>query len=253
VDELRTGLHLSTFQLVVSAGFVLGAAMVRGYSGFGFSMLAVTGLSLLRPPAEVVPMVLLLEIAASAHLLPGVWRDVDWPSLQWLLAGTVLATPLGVLVLASVPADVMRVLVSVVVLIAAVLLWRGFTLHRIPGRGPTFATGVVAGLLNGGAAIAGPPAILFYFSSPAGVAVSRASLITYFLGTDVVAAAVAASYGLVTAQVLLRTALLLVPLAAGIAIGNRRFLQTTPASFRRFVLVLLMLLALAGLMRAVSG
>ena len=31
------------------------AAIVRGYSGFGFSMLAVISLSLLLPPAQIVP------------------------------------------------------------------------------------------------------------------------------------------------------------------------------------------------------
>lgn len=247
------GVDFSAVELLAAVLIVFGAAIVRGYSGFGFSMLSVTALGLLRPPAEIVPTVLLLEIAASAHLLPAVRRDVDWRSLRWLLAGTMVATPLGVAALATIPADAMRIVVSVLVLAATVLLWRGFTLHRVPGPGPTFATGLVAGVLNGSAAIAGPPAILFYFSSPAGVAVSRASLITYFLGTDLAAAAVGVGYGLVTTTVVARAATLLVPLALGVALGNRRFVTTPPESFRRFVLVLLVVLSVLGLLRAVHS
>ena len=253
MTALLGALQLTTWQLAVAMFVVFCAAVVRGYTGFGFSMVAVTGLSLLQTPAEVVPMVLTLEIAASAHLLPAVWSDVEWRSLRWLLAGMLVSTPLGVWVLASAPATATRMLVSVLVLIASLALWQGFTLRRVPGPAATFATGAVSGLLNGTAAIAGPPAILFYFSSPAAAAVSRASLITYFLGTDVVAASVSAAYGLLTPAALLRALVLLIPLGCGITIGNRRFIRSDPGVFRRVVLVLLMLLAVSGLLRAALG
>jgi hypothetical protein len=83
--------------------------------------------------------------------------------------------------------------------------------------------------------------------SPAGAAVSRASLIAYFLGTDIVAAA----HGLLTPETLWRAGVLLGPLAVGVAIGNWRFATADPGSFRRVVLVLL--LSLAGLIRAAFG
>lgn len=250
MNALLAALQLTGFQFAVATGVVFCAAIVRGYSGFGFSMIAVTGLSLLQPPAEVVPMVLALEIAASVHLLPQVWSDVEWHSLRWLLAGMLISTPFGVWVLASAPPAATRLWVSVLVLIASVGLWHGFTLRQVPGPGATFATGAVSGLLNGTAAIAGPPAILFYFSSPAAATVSRASLITYFLGTDLVAASVAAAYGLLTPAALLRALVLLAPLACGVAIGNRGFIVSDPGVFRRVVLALLMLLAVTGLFRA---
>jgi uncharacterized protein len=82
---------------------------------------------------------------------------------------------------------------------------------------------------------------------------SRASLITYFLGTDIVAAGFTAAYGLLAPAALWRAGVLLAPLGLGIAIGNRRFATTHPGSFRRVVLVLLMLLSLAGLIRAAAG
>jgi uncharacterized protein len=136
-------------ELVLSAGAIFGAAVVRGYTGFGFSMIAVTTLSMLRFPAEVVPMVLLLVIVASLHLLPSVWHAVEWRSLGWLLLGTMVATPAGVAVLTIVPANAMRVLVCVAVASAVVFLWRGFELRRTPGPAPTVATGVLVGILNG--------------------------------------------------------------------------------------------------------
>jgi uncharacterized membrane protein YfcA len=61
---------------------ILLAGIIRGYSGFGFSMTAVVSLSLVMPPPEAVPMILLLEVAASLWLLPRVWRQIDWKSLS---------------------------------------------------------------------------------------------------------------------------------------------------------------------------
>src|SRR5512146_1895421 len=70
--------------LALSLACVLGAAVVRGFSGFGFSLLSITSLSLVMEPAEIVPSIFMLEIAASLPLLPGIWRDVHWRSIGWL-------------------------------------------------------------------------------------------------------------------------------------------------------------------------
>lgn len=44
---------------------VLAGAFVKGYSGFGASMMWVASLSLVLPPHRVVPMVLLWEVQSS--------------------------------------------------------------------------------------------------------------------------------------------------------------------------------------------
>lgn len=61
---------------------VLVGAFVKGYSGFGASMMWVASLSLVLPPHRVVPMVLLWEVGSSLQLLPAVWRNIEWRSLR---------------------------------------------------------------------------------------------------------------------------------------------------------------------------
>ena len=121
----------------------------------------------------------------------------------------------------------------------------------MPNRTQTMATGLVSGLLNGGAAVGGPPVILFYFSSPAGVSVSRASIIAYFLGTDSLALGLCVVQGLVDAQTGILSAVLMVPLLVGIWLGNRAFGRTNDQSFRRKVLLLLLLFSIGALVRAI--
>jgi len=163
-------------------------------------MVAVTSISLVLPPVYVVPLVLILEVLASIRLVPQVWRDIDWYSLRWLLVGSLFATPFGVYLLANIPAVPMRISISLLVLVAAILLMRGWAWKRMPGRPLIFTTGVTCGILNGAAAIGGPPVILLYLSSPAGVTVSRASIIAYFLGIDTMSLAMASLQGLTTSK-----------------------------------------------------
>ena len=242
---------LDLFSLIVALISVFIAGIIRGYSGFGFAMVAVTSISLVLPPIHVVPLVLILEVLASIKLVPQVWKDIDWHSLRWLLAGSLLATPIGVYLLANVPAEPMRISISLMVLVAAMLLLYGWAWRRMPGRPLILTTGVTSGILNGAAAIGGPPVILFYMSSPAGVTVSRASIIAYFLGIDVMGLAMASIQGLTTSKTFLMTGFCLLPLYFGITIGSRMFIKTDKESFRHHVLILLIILSIAGLLRGI--
>jgi hypothetical protein len=219
------------------------AAIVRGYSGFGFSLLAITAMTLVISPRDIVPSIFMMEIAASLHLLPGVWREVNWKATGLLLAGCLVATPVGVWLLATIPPAPMQVAISVFVLIAAVLLARGFALRTMPGRAATVATGAAAGLCNGAFGMAGPPVVLFFFSSPAGVSVGRASLIAFFIGTDSMGLGFQLRRGLIGMDDVWRALLFLPPLLAGIWLGARSFRGADPAVFRRWVLRILMVIA----------
>jgi hypothetical protein len=230
--------------LALASAFIFLAAVVRGYSGFGFSLLSITALSLIYAPATVVPAIFLLEIAASVHLLPSIWKEVHWRSLAGLMAGALIGTPLGVHALANFPEAPMTLALACFVLAATALLWRGFTLKRMPRTPATLVVGTATGLANGAFGMGGPPVVLFYFASPAGHAAGRASLIAYFLFTDVVGLGFMAREGLVTREAGLLAMVFLPALALGIWLGARSFQSADPARFRRIVLIVLAVLAL---------
>ena len=249
--HIFAGLDAPTLAFALVVVFV--AAAVRGYSGFGASALIVTSLTLVLPPAEVVPISLLLEIAASLGLLAQVWKDVPWRSMAWLLIGAAIGMPAGFALLAALPADVMRVLISLLVLLACALIWRGAQASSRPSGPIIFGTGIASGIANGIAAVGGLPVVLLFLYSAAAISISRAALIVYLLIADIYGTGVAWINGLVTEEVLLRTALFCIPLFLGVWLGNRHFLATSPESFRRFTLILLIFLATAGLARAALG
>jgi uncharacterized protein len=229
------------------------AAIVRGFSGFGFSLLAISALSLVYTPAEIVPSIFMLELAASLNLLPSIWKDIHWKSLAPLTIGCFIATPIGVWFLANAPAAPMQIALSVFVLVATALLWQGFALKTMPGKIGSTLAGAASGLSNGAFGIGGPPVILFYFASPAGAVAGRASLTAFFLATDVIGLANQSVHGLVTWDAAWRALLYLPALLAGVWIGARSFKGTDPEMFRKAVLVLLAVLAVMIGAKAVLG
>ena len=56
-------LPISIAELAYAALVVLLAAVVRGYSGFGFALLTVPSLTVMLAPARIIPVLFLLELA----------------------------------------------------------------------------------------------------------------------------------------------------------------------------------------------
>ena len=251
LTDLLSVLELDAGTLTFCLLAVFAGAYLKGYTGFGASMLWVTSLSLVLPPLEVVPMVLMFEVVTSIVLLPQIWKYIRWNSILTLLIGTWFATPVGIYGLSNLPADPIRVGLAIIVFIAAILILRGFALKREPGQTATVGVGLMAGVLNGSMGIVGPPVILFYFSSPIGAVAGRASIVAFFIGTDSVGSAMFACQGLLDAEVLWRTAFFLLVLVVGVALGNRGFLKTDVETFKKIALFVLMGLSAALAIRAV--
>jgi uncharacterized membrane protein YfcA len=237
---------------------VTAAGVVRGFAGFGFSALCVAGLSLFAPPAQVVPPIFVLEVLASLTLLRAALREVDWPWLSWLALGNALCIPLGIAVLAWLDELPLRLLIGLLLLVAALLLRSGWRLALTPTRGTRLVTGLVSGLVNGVAAIGGIAVAVLLSTTQMAPGVMRATLVLLFLLTDLYALAWA---GLLSAGVqhgptllgpdTLRWALWLTPaMLAGIWLGNRSLRGVSPEQFRRRVLNLLILIALLSVLRA---
>lgn len=230
-------------QLAFAILIIFLAAIVRGFSGFGFSLLSITALSLLYTPAEIVPSIFMLELAASLNLLPSIWKDIHWRSLAPLTLGCLVATPVGVWFLAHIAPAPMQLALAIFVLLAVALLWWGFSLKSMPGPVASTLAGAASGLANGAFGIGGPPVVLFYFSSPAGAAAGRASMIAFFLATDTIGLINQGAEGLLGRDVALRALAYLPPLVAGVWLGSRAFKGVDEGLFRKVVLALLAFIA----------
>ncbi len=231
----------------VAAAFVAG--VVRGYSGFGLSAIVVTSLSLYLVPTETVPIAVLLEIIATLGIIRLVWAEVAWRELVLLLVGASVGTPLGLLLLTGLPAETMRLAIAGIVLTASLLLLLRPRFAFSSSAPKSLAVGAVSGVINGAAAVGGLPVVLYFLAVGLPAAAARATIMTYLLLLGAYNLAALYLAGLLTETVGWRALLLCLPLFLGIGLGHRRFLASSPDSFRRMALVLLIGLSLAGLLR----
>ncbi|MBQ4615112.1 MAG: sulfite exporter TauE/SafE family protein [Mailhella sp.] len=243
--------ELSLLEWLWTGASVFVASVVRGTAGFGFSLIVTVLLTHVLPPATVIPAVLLWEISASIGHLPFVYKEVDWKSLSWLTLGMLAGTPLGVWILARMDAAPMCLVINGMVAVFAIMLLRGKKPKRSPTAAETTLIGATCGVINGTSANGGPPAILFFLSSPAGVAAGRASLIAYFLMTDTWASLFCWQNGLFSVHTWFFAAAMLPVLALGVMLGSRFFRGLDETKFRRMVLVLLFVIAAVGLVKSV--
>jgi uncharacterized membrane protein YfcA len=163
--------------LIVGAGLFGG--FVRGYSGFGFALASMPILTIALSPAAAVPAVFPLELAIGLLTLPAEGRHVDAGVLKWLALGAVIGTPIGMTVLALVPAEIMRLVVGIAVALAAFRAWRGDTAPAAQTRFYLARIGFLSGCLNGGTAMSGPPVIVSLLGSAMPVLQARATLIGF--------------------------------------------------------------------------
>ena len=234
--ELR---HLWNSLTAVGLLASLGAGVVCGFSGFGFSALTVTGISLFMAPAAVVPAVLVLEIIASISVWHSAVRDLDMAWLKSLVIGNAILVPIGVYLLAHLAPLMLRLVIGSALLLRAVSLrWRDSTPLRT-SRGVRAVTGALSGFLNGLAASGGVAAALLMIACHVPALAMRGTLIAYVTFTS--------GYTLLWASVFskgsddgidvfsvetLRWILVLAPgMLLGMRLGRKAFARSNPDGF----------------------
>ena len=172
--------ELSVIEWAYFCAMVFIGGVARGFSGFGFSAICVSGLSLVLSPAQVIPPLLILEILASLTLLRQSLKQADIAWLSWLLWGNALCIPIGIAVLNFVPENYLRLLIGtiLVVLVGAQLI--GLQWHGAPTRLIRLLTGLASGLVTGLAAMGGLVVAAMMSATPLSPIAMRATLVLLF-------------------------------------------------------------------------
>lgn len=219
------------------------AAIARGFSGFGFTLLSIMSLSYVLPLSTIVPAMFVLEIAAGLKLLPTIWGQVHWQSIRVLVIASIIATPLGAYLLVKIPDELVRVVLAVLIIACCLVLITGFKLQRMPSFLQTAATGAGAGVLNGSLGLGGPPVIVFFLGSPLALEAGRASIIAAFLAMDVAALPAFWALDLFDRQSLHLGFMSLPVLILGVWVGSRLAQRVEEAIARKIIIALLLVMA----------
>ena len=235
--------------LIATAALIAAAGLIRGYAGFGSGLIMVPGLALLHDPVTAVVLIPLIEIPASAMLLPQAARHADWRTVLPLGLAMALAVPAGVWLLLNMDADVLKICVAASILLFAALLAAGWHYPGRPGPAATVLTGLVSGLCGGAFALPGPPITIMLMSSGTLAREIRAAMIAVLGVTVLYRVAIFAATGSITRDILIAAAVGAPFYLATIWIGGRWFKTTSERLFRNVLLVLVSGMAVALLLR----
>lgn len=231
----------------LAAFCVFGAGVIRGMTGFGFAAIAVVGLGMLWPLPGVVPVVLCLEVAACAVLVPPAWREAAWPLLRRLLLAAVVGIPLGILVLTHFDGYWLGLAVYLLIGVLAVFGLLGIKLSPAGSTWTPWLVGASSGALIAAFSIGGPLVAAWLGHCGLHAARLRATLIVFFCAVDCAALAALFVAGAVPAHTFANVLILLAPTFAGLGCGMWLLKHVPPKAAVQLTQWLLLGLALAGL------
>lgn len=232
---------------------VFFAGIIRGYSGFGFAVIAVVGLNLFLDPVKSVPIVLALDFICSITLIREAVKHAHFSTFKALVTGSIVGIPIGLLLLYLLPATWLKLFICSFVLVLVLLLIKKAKTSQNDSFAKKFITGVASGAGTSSASIGGPMVLYYILSSPLDVRSQRATMILFFIASEF-----AALIGLALSQpsnddVYLYLASLLIPTLIGVKIGQFFFNKKPPASFKAISLPLMVIVAAAGFVKTLSA
>jgi uncharacterized membrane protein YfcA len=244
---------LSPEQLALALLATLAAAFVRGLAGFGMAILLVPVLGLAVPPREAVVVANWLGLLIGLVGLKAIIGQSERSAFT-ISALAVMATPLGVWLLAVTDPALARLLIALIALGSFVLvLLPKRAAEHLPGMAETGATGLVSGVLTGFAGMPGPPVVPYYLRRAIPPQLARASMMTIFLATSLAGVASALLLRVATWREPVLAGALFPAVLLGNWLGHKAFGRIGDAAWRTFTGAVLGVSALAALWRLVQG
>lgn len=159
------------------------------------------------------------------------------------MPGLILGVPVGLLILTELPANPVRLLIGLIIVLSTLLLYRGARLPADPSRLLIGSVGLVSGITSGLASMGGPPVIVYLMAVGYPAHRVRATAIVYFMLSGCVTLVPMAVRGLVTRDTLMWAAASLPALFSGSWFGTLAFSRAKPRHHRLTALVTLSVLA----------
>ena len=230
-------------------GVVLVGGVLRGFVGFGAALVIIPIVSLLYSPQEAVALHAVIEIPALFRLVPVAMRHADGKLVWPLIAGLTLLMPVGTLFLAYIDPEIMKLVISLVVLAMVALVASNWRYKGHIGTTVASVTGGVGGFIQGAAGMGGPPVVAILLSRPDSPDVVRGNILATMASLHVVSPVVYASYGFFTKEIILLGIVLSPLFLLAISLGAIHYDKGGRSYYRRAALTVLTCVALFSLYR----
>jgi hypothetical protein len=240
-----------TFAIAAAAAF--GSYIVFGISAFGAALFLIPILSFFLPLDFVLPMCVLLDVAAALTLGTRFSRDADRGELKWMVPFSLAGAVAGVTLLVTLPRQATIAGIGVFLIAYSLYSMRqGEALRRV-GRAWAPAAGFIGGAFGTLFGVGAPPYAIYLSHRMADKLALRATLSNMVICSVSIRALVFTAGGLMLADRLVGFALLVPFALAGLWLGNRLQARVSRAGLLRVIAMLLFLIGASLLARALAS
>lgn len=162
------------------------ATLIRSAFGFGEALVAVPLLALLMPVEVAAPVAVLVSITVALIVVVQDWRKIHVRSAGWLVLPTLLGIPLGLVLLRTVPGNVVKGVLAAVIIAFAAHCLRSGKQRELKNDKFAWLFGFGAGVLGGAYGMNGPPLVIYGSLRKWSPQHFRATLQGYFLPASLV-------------------------------------------------------------------
>jgi uncharacterized membrane protein YfcA len=234
---------------LIGAVVIAAACFVQGLAGFGIGLVSLAFLPFLMSPQHAIVLITLYAAVFIVIIFIPLRRDFTLHGMLELVAGTIVATPIGIWLLAGLPSDVLKRLIGLVLLLIVALEWLGLYPERLQGRGWGFGAGVAAGILGGAIGTPGPPVILYAAAQDWSPRTVKANIQAFLMINQAVILIGYWWAGLLDREIWRLTWLFAAPAVIGLVAGMLLFNRLDRERFRRVVFAVLLVSSLVLLIR----
>jgi hypothetical protein len=226
------------FTLIV----VFLAIFTQSLTGFGSGLVSMAFLPDILGVRTAVPLVVLVTGTLEAILLLRFRSAFNFKAVWPLTLASIFGIPVGIWALRGIDEDILLTVLGAVMAGYALYALLNFKLPELKHPAWALLAGFLAGVLSGAYSVGGPPAIIYGSCRRWSPEEFKSNLQGFFLVNDILAILGHGISGNLTPQVWQTYLLVLPALAAGILAGSAVDRFINPRTFRKMVLILLVVM-----------
>jgi uncharacterized membrane protein YfcA len=171
---------------------ILFSGFIRGFLGFGSGLITIPILSYLYSPIFAMVFNIAIEIPATIYLTYVGAKSCKFKEISPMFFAMMLTIPIGTIFLISVNEQLIKIIMSILVIFFVILIATGWKLKASITKYVLTISGVISGLMQGATGMGGPPYATVLLSKGDNDEVTRGNIL--IMSTGIVISAIISLY-----------------------------------------------------------